>query len=125
MAFQDAVNLAVDAGVTVVVAAGNENKDACNFSPAFVESAITVGATNSHDRKSAFSNWGSCVDIWAPGSSIPSASHLSREGTSTLDGTSMAAAHVAGAAAIALEMQPQATPLKVLTKMKDVAQRNA
>merc|ERR1740129_2155785 len=69
-AMADAVDVAVNAGVTVVVAGGNSNSDACNFSPAFVPSAITVGSTTSLDARSSFSNYGPCTDIWAPGSSV-------------------------------------------------------
>merc|ERR1711972_1272145 len=98
-----AIDKATNAGVVVVVAAGNENDDACGYSPAYVPNAITVGSTGSYDRRSGFSNYGSCVQIYAPGSAIISASHLSDSGTSTKSGTSMACPHVAGAAALLLE----------------------
>merc|ERR1712088_265416 len=71
---RDAVNAAVNAGVVVVVAGGNDNSDACGFSPAFVPSAITVGSTTNADRRSSFSNYGRCTDIWAPGSDVKSLS---------------------------------------------------
>merc|ERR1740129_1512986 len=99
-AMVDAVDAAVNGGVTVVVAGGNDNSDACNFSPAFVPSAITVGSTTSTDARSSFSNYGSCTDIWAPGSSVVSASVSSDTGSSTLSGTSMACPHVSGGAAL-------------------------
>merc|ERR1740129_982322 len=89
-AMKDALDAAVAAGVVVSVAAGNSNTDACNFSPAFVPSAITVGSTDATDSRSSFSNYGTCVDIWAPGSSVVSLSHTSDTGTSTKSGTSMA-----------------------------------
>merc|ERR1719330_888097 len=76
-AMKNAVDAAVNSGVVVVVAGGNDNSDACSFSPAFVPSAITVGSTTSTDSRSSFSNYGSCTDIWAPGSNIVSASHRS------------------------------------------------
>merc|ERR1719454_2389424 len=74
-AMKDAVDAAVASGVTVVVAAGNDNSDACGFSPAYVPSAVTVGSTDSNDARSYFSNYGTCVDIWGPGSSVLSAGH--------------------------------------------------
>merc|ERR1712086_53576 len=73
-AMKRAVDTAVAAGVVVVVAGGNSNRDACFFSPAFVPSAVTVGSTDRADRRSGFSNFGTCTEIWAPGSDIPSLS---------------------------------------------------
>ena len=93
-AMKDAVDAVVSAGVVMVVAAGNENSDACGYSPAYVPNAITVGSTDSTDARSYFSNYGTCVDIWAPGSSVVSLSHTSDTGTSTKSGTSMACPHV-------------------------------
>merc|ERR1711878_182387 len=88
------IDAAVNQGVVVVVAAGNSNSDACNFSPAFAANAITVGSTTSTDSRSSFSNYGTCVQIWAPGSSVVSASSSSDTGTRSLSGTSMACPHV-------------------------------
>merc|ERR1719512_1499 len=82
-AMADAVDAAVNAGVTVVVAGGNSNSDACYFSPAFVPSAITVGSTTSLDARSSFSNYGACTNIWAPGSSVQSAGHRSDTASAT------------------------------------------
>merc|ERR1719436_840788 len=84
------IDAAVENGVTVVVAAGNSNGDACNFSPAFAANAITVGSTTSTDTRSSFSNYGTCVEFWAPGSGVVSASSSSDTGTRSLSGTSMA-----------------------------------
>merc|ERR1719273_2796327 len=89
-AMADAVDAAVNGGVVVVVAGGNSNGDACRFSPAFVPAAITVGSTTSRDARSSFSNYGACTNIWAPGSSVVSASHTSDTGSRSLSGTSMA-----------------------------------
>lgn len=86
-----AVADAVNEGVTMVVAAGNENGDACNASPAAEEKAITVGSTTNSDARSGFSNYGSCVDVWAPGSDITSAMRGTNSNTATWSGTSMAA----------------------------------
>ena len=116
---KDAVNAAVNAGVVVVVAAGNSNSDACGFSPAYVPSAITVGSTTSNDQRSSFSNYGTCTDIWAPGSSVLSASHTSDTGTATFSGTSMACPHVSGAAALILGANPSFTSQKILQEMLD------
>ncbi|MEV3935392.1 S8 family serine peptidase [Glycomyces sp. NPDC049804] len=104
-----AVESAVSAGVTFAVAAGNENQNACNVSPASAPSAITVAASSSTDARASFSNFGSCVDVFAPGVSITSAWHTSNTATNTISGTSMASPHVAGAVAVYLGLNPSAT----------------
>ena len=120
----DAVDAAVSAGVVVVVAAGNENSNACQFSLAYVPNAITVGSTSSTDGRSYFSNYDACTDIWAPGSSIVSAAPTSDSGTTSLSGTSMACPHVSGAAALILGADPNKSPKKVLADMLESAVRN-
>ena len=113
-AAQDAaLNAAIASGVTFVVAAGNENTNACTKSPARVPGAVTVGATNSADTRASFSNYGSCLDIFAPGVSITSAVVDTDSATETWNGTSMASPHVAGAAALYLASNPTASPAAV------------
>jgi len=123
-AYQGAVDAMFEAGVVVVVAAGNAAKDACKYSPAWVPNAITVGSTTSTDARSPFSCWGKCVDIWAPGSDIESASHESDEGSTAKSGTSMACPHVAGAVAILFEEFSGVAAEQMIKKLKERAQNN-
>ncbi|KAA9162345.1 S8 family peptidase [Amycolatopsis acidicola] len=109
----NAVKSAIAAGVTFAVAGGNESTSACNSSPARTAEAITVGATTSTDARASYSNYGSCLDIFAPGSSIKSDWIGSTTATNTISGTSMATPHVTGAAALYLATHTTATPATV------------
>jgi len=100
------VNAAVDAGIHFAVAAGNDNADACNYSPAAASKAVTVGASALDDSRAYFSNWGKCTDIFAPGLSIQSTWIGSKYAVNTISGTSMASPHIAGLLAYYLSLQP-------------------
>ena len=119
-----AVAGAVTKGVTMVVAAGNDNLNACNYSPASEPSAITVGSTTNTDARSSFSNYGTCVDLFAPGSSITSAWNTSNTATNTISGTSMATPHVTGAAALAVQANPGASPAAIASLLVTTASLN-
>ncbi len=121
----DAVAALTSANITVVVAAGNSNDDAQYYSPARAPTAITVGSTTSTDARSSFSNYGSTVDIFAPGSSVLSAWHTSNTASNTLNGTSMASPHVAGAAAVYLGLNTGATPAQVASALTSVSTTDA
>jgi cerevisin len=101
-----AVNAAVDAGMHFAVAAGNDNADACNYSPAAAEKAVTVGASTLADERAYFSNYGKCTDIFAPGLNILSTWIGSKYAVNTISGTSMASPHIAGLLAYYVSLQP-------------------
>lgn len=129
-----AVNAAVDAGLHFAVAAGNDNADACNYSPAAAEKAMTVGASALDDSRAYFSNWGKCVDIFGPGLSIKSTWIGSKTAINTISGTSMASPHLCGLTAYFLSLQPgkdseygmaDITPEKLKANMISVATKGA
>lgn len=111
-----AIDKAVEKGISVVAAAGNFGEDACGFSPASIPSAITVGASDRGDYKPDFSNYGKCLDIFAPGMTIRTASSLTDSSYGLRQGTSMAVPHVSGAAALLLQKKPSLSP-KALAKL--------
>ncbi|WDE10557.1 S8 family serine peptidase [Thalassomonas haliotis] len=123
-ALNNAVAGAVNSGVFFAVAAGNDNGNACNKSPASEPSAYTVGSTSSNDNRSSFSNYGTCLDIYAPGSSIKSAWIGSNSATNTISGTSMASPHVAGTAALYLDADPSLSPAQLSAQLTANATAN-
>jgi subtilisin family serine protease len=123
-ALDAAVTNSIASGITYVVSAGNSNANACNVSPARVAGAVTVGATTSTDVRASYSNWGSCLDLFAPGSSVVSSWLTSDTATTTLSGTSMAAPHVSGVAALYLAAEPALTPQQVATRLINDATLN-
>jgi subtilisin family serine protease len=123
-ALNDAVKKMVDSGVFAAVAAGNDNKDACNVSPASTPVAFTTAASDNSDKKATFSNWGPCVDAYAPGVAITSDWIGSPTATNTISGTSMAAPHVAGVAALYLA-DHASTPAATTTWILDHATTGA
>ncbi len=119
-----AVENLFDNGYVMVVAAGNSNTDACSASPARVSKALTVAATDNTDTRASYSNYGSCVDIFAPGSQINSSWIGSNTATKVLNGTSMATPHVAGVVAEMLQSTPTATPQTISTNLLNQASSN-
>ena len=123
-ALDTAVNNLANSGVAIAVAAGNSNANACNSSPARAANAITVGSTTTTDARSSFSNFGTCLDIFAPGSGILSAYSTSNTATATLSGTSMASPHVAGVAALYKQANPSASATTVRNAIVNGATTN-
>ena len=130
VALDRAVNAAVEVGIHFAVAAGNDNADSCNYSPAAAEKAVTVGASTLSDERAYFSNFGKCNDIFAPGLNIQSAWIGSKYAVNTISGTSMASPHIAGLLAYLLSLQPakdseyavaEITPKKLKQNLLEIA----
>jgi subtilisin family serine protease len=124
LALDTAVQNAINDGVVMAVAAGNSNANACNYSPARAANAITVGATDRTDVRASYSNFGSCLDIFAPGTSITSAWINSSTAINTISGTSMASPHVAGVAAALLSANPTLSPADISSMLRSSATPN-
>ncbi|KAF2758333.1 hypothetical protein EJ05DRAFT_485473 [Pseudovirgaria hyperparasitica] len=129
-----AVNAAVEIGIHFAVAAGNDNADSCNYSPASAEKAVTVGASTLADERAYFSNFGKCNDIFAPGLNIKSTWNAGENSTNTISGTSMASPHIAGLLAYYLSLQPaksssyavaEITPAKLKKDIISIATKGA
>ena len=118
LALDQAVRNSIADGVSYAVAAGNSNASACSFSPARVTEAMTIGASTSTDRRASFSNWGSCMDWFAPGQDITSAWGSGDNATNTISGTSMASPHTAGVAALYLQSHSSASPAAVQSVLR-------
>lgn len=123
--FKTSIDTSVAKGITVVVAAGNGNNDACQNSPAYVPNAITVGATDKNDKRAVFSSYGKCLDIFGPGVDILSTYWQGPESYTTMSGTSMACPHVSGAAALLLAENPTLSVQDVTKKLKGMALKDA
>jgi subtilisin family serine protease len=123
-AFDQSITNSVASGVNFVVAAGNSNRDACTYSPSDVPTAITVGATTSLDERATYSNWGACVDLFAPGSSITSTWITDNTSTRVMSGTSMASPAVAGVVALYLKANPTASTTQVAQAMSNMSTTN-
>ena len=120
-ALDSAVKNSINSGVVYAIAAGNSRQDACRYSPARVPAAVTVGATTSTDARASYSNFGSCLDLFAPGSYVTSSWYSSDSAIATLSGTSMATPNVAGVAAQYLQLTPTATPAAVSSALTGTA----
>lgn len=123
-ALNEATRNLVNSGVITIVAAGNSASDACYYSPAGEPSAITVGASDAADSMASYSNWGTCVDVFAPGTAIVSSSNGADDAYIKANGTSMATPHVAGVAALYLQVNPTATPSQVAPAITNGASKN-
>ncbi|WP_051205383.1 S8 family serine peptidase [Salinimicrobium xinjiangense] len=120
-----AIENSIATGINYVLSAGNSNSNACDYSPARTPSAITVGASMIDNQKASFSNFGDCLDVYAPGTKIVSASHIDDSSVRELNGTSMAAPHVSGLTALYLEKNTAATPAQVHTAVLENATKDA
>lgn len=123
-ALDSTIRASIESGITYVIAAGNSSEDACASSPARLPEALTVGASDNNDNRASFSNWGPCVDVFAPGVSIVSSWYTSNTQLASSSGTSMAAPHVAGVAALWLQNHSSDTPTEVTAAILDAVSVN-
>jgi len=122
---ETAIKNSIQSGVTFTIAAGNDAADACNYTPARTPNALTVGASDEDDLRARYSNWGTCIDIFAPGNLVDSDWSSSDTATNNLSGSSMSAPMVAGAAAIYLSTNPNASPETVAQAINSAATQGA
>ncbi|XP_077998759.1 aqualysin-1-like [Glandiceps talaboti] len=120
----EAADYVIDRGFVAVTSSGNDNQDACFKSPQRNRRTISVGATTINDRRALYSNFGTCQDVWAPGSNIVSCHNSDPNGSATMSGTSMACPHVAGVAAVHFGLKPESTPAEVKTAIQNDASVN-
>ncbi|QYO65844.1 S8 family serine peptidase [Leptolyngbya sp. 7M] len=124
VAMTNSITNSINTGITYAVSAGNFNANACDYSPANISAALVAGATTSTDNRAGYSNFGPCIDVWAPGNGITSLDYLTNNGTRVMSGTSMASPMVAGVAALYLQNNPSASPATVQNVIKNSSTPN-
>jgi subtilisin family serine protease len=123
-AMTTSITNSINSGITYVVSAGNFNDNACNYSPANISAALVAGASTASDNRAGYSNFGPCIDVWAPGHSITSTDYLTNDGSRVMSGTSQASPMVAGVAALYLQNNPAASPATVHNAVRNSSTNN-